>query len=155
MKTTTTISEITKADLVDLFSTAVYGSPYLKVEYDESVEWNEDDCHEDIIANILLHGGSVRVCDYYAEGVAYGDLANNVYDDKSVAYTLTLEDIRKGLESAINGTFRNEGTPEYQQMVLDFARKSFNAFWYDEREWDAVTADYLMQIILFGEVIYG
>lgn len=61
MKTQTTITDITKEDLVNLFSTAIYGSNYLSVEFDESVEHDEQDCYEDIIANILLNGGAVKV----------------------------------------------------------------------------------------------
>jgi hypothetical protein len=37
----------------------------------------------------------------------------------------------------------------------EFARRSFNAFAFDDTEWDLTTADCLMQIILFNEIVYG
>ena len=157
MKTKTTIEDLTQEDLVNLFSTAFYGSTYLSVEYEEAIEYDEDDCHEDIIAKILLNGGSVRVTDAYADGVHYGNLKYEYNEDYDATYTVTLEDIKRGLERAANGTFntRKDVSRDFAERNMIFAKRSFNAFAYDESEWDAITADCLMQIILFDEIIYG
>jgi hypothetical protein len=61
------------------------------------------------------------------------------------------------LKRAANGTFNL--CPDVNDTFADgnkeFARRSFNAFDFDEREWDLTTADCLMQIILFDEIVYG
>ena len=157
MKTQTTITDLTKEDLVNLFSTALYGSNYLSVEYDESVEYNEQDCHEDIIANILLNGGAVSVTDSYADGCHYGKLRWEYNEDYDVTYHVRFIDIWQGLERAANGTFnlRPDVGATFAESNLECAKRSFNAFAFDEREWDYNTADCLMQIILFDEIVYG
>lgn len=157
MKTQVTIKELTKEDLVDLFSTAFYGSNYLSVEYEESIEYDEDDCHEDIIANILLNGGAVKVTDSYADGCHYGNLQYQFNEDYDATYTLRLEDIIKGLEKAANGTFnlRQDVGADFADRNVAFAKRSFEAMAWNINEWDAITADCLMQIILFDEIIYG
>lgn len=170
MNTQTTITDLTQEDLVNLFSTAFYGSNYLSADYEESVEYNEDDCYKEIMANILLHGGKIMVTDHYAEdGEVYGDLKCKVDEDENgsltTTYFVTLEDIVAGLTKAANGTFNtgvNENcfgtltmSKDYQDRNIEFAKRSFNAFAFDEREWDYNTADCLMQIILFDEIVYG
>lgn len=171
MKTEVKITDINKEDLVNLLSSALYGSSYLSADYEESVEHNEDDCYEDIMANILLHGGKIMVTDGYAEdGEVYGSLSCRVDEDKdegrlTTTYFVTLKDILSGLERAANGTF-NMGeyanhfgslslSPEWQDKNKAFAWRSFNAFAFDDAEWDLTTADCLMQIILFNEIVYG
>ena len=91
----------------------------------------------------------------------FGDLYHNLKyqynEDYDATYHVTLEDIKKGLEKAANGTFntRPDVSAEYSDRNIEFAKRSFNAFAFDEREWDCNTADCLMQIILFNEIIYG
>lgn len=165
MKTQTTITDLTHEDLVNLFSAAFYGSNYLSADYEESVEYDEDDCYEDIMANILLNGGKIMVTDSYADGCHYGTLKWQYNEDYDVTYDVRIEDIKRGLERAANGTFNagvNENSfgtltlsEDYQERNIEFAKRSFNAFAFDEREWDAITADCLMQIILFNEIVYG
>lgn len=163
MKTQVTITEITQEDLVDFLSTAFYGSNYLSADYDEDakIERDDDDCYEDIMAKILLSGGAIQVTDGYAEGAVYGDLSCRVEDDEdlNVTYNVTLQDIKDGLEAAANGTFNagenDEYTPDWRDRNIEFAKRSFNALTWNEREWDALTADCLMQIILFDQIVYG
>lgn len=162
MKTQTTITELTKEDLVNLLSTALYGSNYLSADYEESVEHDEDDCYEEIMAGILLNGGKILITDGYAEdGEVYGNLPCKVDEDEdgclTTTYHVTLDDITTGLTRAANGTFntRPDVSAEYVDSNIEFAKRSFNAFAFDEREWDYNTADCLMQIILFDEIIYG
>ena len=165
MKTEVKITEITQEDLVNLLSSALYGSSYLSADYEESVEHDEDDCYEDIMAKILLHGGKIMVTDGYAEdGEVYGSLSCRVDEDKdegrmTTTYFVTLKDILEGLEKAANGTFNvgenNEYSPDWVDRNKAFAWRSFNAFAFDDTEWDLTTADCLMQIILFNEIVYG
>ena len=156
-KTKTTITEITHDDLVNLFSTALYGSSYLGADYEESVEHNEKDCFEDILANILLHDGSIMITDYYAEGCVYGSLPHGIDEDENVTYLVTYDDIKRGLERAADGTFTitTKLGEDYVKGEKESARVSFNSFANEELDFDLVRADILMQIILFDEIIYG
>lgn len=163
MKTKITITELSHNDLVDLFSTALYGSSYLSADYTiedrKSVDISDDDCYEDIIAKILLSGKNIEVTDNYAEGCSYGSLPYRFQDkdddDSSVIYRVTLEDIIRGLEKASDGTF-NAGNDEWTERTKKSARVSFDSFMDEDRgDFDLVRADILMQIILFDEIIYG
>ena len=163
MKTKTTITELTHDDLVDLFSTALYGSSYLSADYTiedrKSVYVPDYACYEDIIAKILLSGKSVEVTDDYAEGCTYGSLPYKFQDkdddDSSVIYFVNLESIKRGLERAADGTF-NAGNDEWTERTKRSARVSFDSFMDEDRcDFDLVRADILMQIILFDEIIYG
>lgn len=158
MKTKTTITELSHDDLVDLFSTALTGSSYLVAEYEgpsECDENGEDDCFEDILANILLHGGSIKVTDYHAEGEVYDSLPHEIDEDENVTYFVTYDDIKRGLERAVDGTF-NAGNDKWTGQTKRSARVSFDSFMdEDSCEFDLVRADILMQIILFDEIIYG
>lgn len=158
MKTKTTITELTHDDLVNLFSTALYGSSYLSADYEESIEYDEKDCFEDILANILLHDGSIKVTDYYADGCVYGSLPHEYVDNDDegeVVYVLTLDDIKRGLQHALDGTFKlNRGYEIHERRM---ARKAFESFVDEESnyDFDLSYADTLLQIILFDEIIYG
>ena len=156
MKTKTTITELTHDDLVNLFSTALYGSTYLEADYEESAEHGEKDCFEDILANILLHGGCIKVNDYYSEGDVYGELPHELDEDNEcTTYYVTYDDIKRGLERAADGTF-NAGNDEWTEQTKRSARASFDSFMdKDACDFDLVRADILMQIILFDEIIYG
>lgn len=155
MKTKTTITELTHDDLVDLFSTALSGSSYLSADYEESIEHDEKDCFEDILANILLHEGSIKVTDYYAEGEFYGSLPHEIDEDENVTYFVTYDDIKRGLERASDGTF-NAGNDKWTEQTKRSARVSFDSFMDEDTcDFDLVSADILMQIILFDEIIYG
>ena len=157
MKTETKITELNVEDLVDLFSTAFYGSSYLSADYDECEGCDVGDCYEEIMARILLDGGEIRITDGYADGCHYGNLRYEFNEDYDATYTLRYIDILNGLERAANGTFntRKDVGDDFTDRNVEFAKRSFNAFDWNEREWDAITADCLMQIILFDEIIYG
>lgn len=165
MKTQTTITDLTTEDLVNLFSTAFYGSSYLSADYDEDKYDDVGDCYEEVMARILLDGGAIKVTDSYADGCHYGKLRWEFNEDYDAIYHVRFIDILQGLERAANGTFNtgiNENcfgtltmSKDYQDRNIEFAKRSFNAFAFDERDWDMVTADCLMQIILFDEIIYG
>ena len=157
MKTQITITEITHDDLVNLFSTALYGSSYLDAEYPNICKFEHDDCFEDRLAKTLLNGNSIDIRDTYAEGCVYGNLPHELEKDDNVEegyevvrYKVTLEDIKRGLENAANATFKINFDGEER-----FAKESFNIFATESLEFDLTTADCLMQIIVFNELIYG
>ena len=155
MKTQTTISEITHDDLVNLFSTATYGSNYLGAGYSFSPDLEECETLEDAIAKSLLTGRKVRVTDFQAEGCVFGSLPHEIdEDDESVTYTVTFEDIKDGLSKAADGTF-NSQSEDFVEDERRFAKKAFDSFATEACDFDLTYADCLMQIILFNEIIYG
>ena len=159
VKNNVEILDITHSDLVNLFSTALYGSSYLSVEYNKEfynslpASKKEGDCLEDAIADVLLNGGEVYLYDGYAEGEVYSDsgkvIKEEYGDDEYVQYTITLADVIEGLQKAASGTYKANDDNE-------FAKQSFDRFAEDEcMDFDIVNADALMQIIMFNEIIYG
>ena len=154
MKTQVIISEITHDDLVNLFSTALYGSSYLSASYDECVDEDDDDCYEDVLAKSLLSGGKIQITDHYAEGCPYGSLPCLIDEDDDCVYDVTLDSVKTGLAKAANGTF-NSQSKDFIEVERKFARKAFDSFLSEACDFDLTYADCLMQIILFDEIIYG
>ena len=158
VETKIAITDITQDDLVNLFSTALYGSYYLGADYPNICKFDHDDCYEDRLAKTLLNGMPIEVRDGYAEGCVYGNLPHELEKDEdveegyeAVRYKVTLEDVRNGLEKAGSGTFKINFDGEEE-----FALKAFNAFADEDAcDFDLIYADCLMQIIVFGELIYG
>ena len=159
LKNNVEIIDITHEDLVNLFSTALYGSSYLSAEYDKDFynsipkDKKEGDCFEDHIADVLLNGGEIYIYDAYSEGEVYsdnGELIKEEYSDEEYAqYTLTLTDIIEGLQRAANGTYKTNDDDK-------FIRQCFNEFAdLDCCDLDLTDAEALMQIITFNELIYG
>ena len=160
MKIKTTIESITHDDLVELFSTALYGSDIFGVDYDAEVynhcpDKKGNDCLEDKIARILLNGGSITISDLYAddENDFYGELRHE-YDSsyRSMDYTVTIQDIENGLAKCASGDFEaNEGCDNEHHYIA----KCFNDLVACEGDLDLFEAQNLLQIILFGKLIYG
>lgn len=150
MKLKTKITDITHEDLVNLLSTAGYGSYWLGLDYDTEDFMQIEDhdkygCIEDKMAAILLSGKSVTLYDMYAEDETdfYGKLPHAWDKDNSTMdYDVTLNDIKKGIEKALN----NGGwDAECAMHLVD----------EDSCEFDQSEAENLAQIIMFGETIYG
>lgn len=154
MKTYTKVEDITHEDLVNLFATATYGSSYLGAGYSYTPDFEDCETIEDAIAQSLLKGRKIRVTDYYAEGSSYGNLEKETDDEENVTYYVALDDVKSGLENAINGTF-NSRMREFRDGELRLARESFVSFMNKSTDFDLTYADCLMQIILFNEIIYG
>ena len=76
MKLISAISEITHDDLVELFSTALYGCEIFVVDWpnDHPEIFKEGDCIEDKLARCLLNGQHIIIGDRYSEEEFYGDL---------------------------------------------------------------------------------
>lgn len=145
MKLISAISKITHDDLVELFSTALYGCEIFVVDWpnDHPEIFKEGDCIEDKLARCLLNDQHIIIGDRYSDEVFYGDLPHR-WDDENwcMDYTVKLADIEKGLNKALN----YGGWP--QKYVYNLC----NA---DEGDFDYPQALCLLQFILFGEEIYG
>lgn len=145
MKTSINVTSLAHSDIVDIFSTGLTGCDYLSVDNDdqfyadyEKCLKNPEDCFEDKIAKILNNGGSIKIIDMYAEGEIYserGKLIDEDDDESDVVYTITIEDVLKGCSTI-------EGYKYATTLLVD-------------EDGDYYTANNLLQIILFGEVIYG
>ena len=154
MKTKTIITELTQEDLVNLLCTATYGSNWLDCYANdrEGVDITEEDCREDVWAKCLLAGKRITFVDYYAEGEHYGELPYTFgKEDEECEYSVSLRDVINGLQKCIDGTFRD--AEKFSER--GFIQRCFNDFAHDGDNWDYFEADALMQIILFGELIYG
>lgn len=153
MKTKTTITEITHDDLVNLLCSATYGSEWLcikrpKGSYRGTELEEEGDCIEDTWAKILLANKTVYVYDYFANDAEerYGKLPCT-YKNDAMRYEMTLEDIKKGLQKCFDGTFKANDEVEKEYM-----RKCAMRFLYEDI--DLTDAENIIQIIIFGELIY-
>lgn len=149
MKTKTIIEELNHDDLVNLFSTALYGSwtfcaSYDSAEYHALPNADGNDCYEDKLAKLLLAGKSIEIGDRYAEDESdhYGKLQHKWDDDEEVmVYNITLKDIIKGLQIA---TDKGGWTAKCVRHFAD-----------EDGLFDLLEAEALLQVVIFGEVIYG
>lgn len=147
MKTKTTITDLTHEDIVDLLRTATYGSSWLEIWAPdrEGLDIEDLDCREDVWAKALLAGKKIECIDHYADGEVYGDLG--VIDEDEVGiYRIDLSRVIDGLEMAFDGAFPDGAG------VKDWARECARHFLTGEL--DKPEAACLMQIIMFGDVIY-
>lgn len=150
MKTKTTIIEINHEDLVNFFSTALYGScmfdaRYDSIEYHELKDANDNDCFEDKLARLLLAGKTIEIVDRYAEDFEeyYGELPHAWNeDDFEMRYTVSLEDIKHGIEACLDG----------DDYISGCARDLIND---DSYNLDLTEAENLLQMCVYGEMIYG
>lgn len=158
------IESMNHEDLVDFLSTALTGSTIFGVDYDS--DWydnlpdakKEGDCIEDALADILLNGGKIKIIDLYADGEKYGNLSfsyvdRNTFEDVipldgyedgyPIAYDVTLEDVIEGIECACNSD---------QEYIRDAANDLID----DEgMQFDLADGEVVLQMVVFGEVIYG
>ena len=146
MKTKTKITEIEQGDLVDLFSTATYGNNWLSIVYDRTLYRtkykNDDDCLEDIWARMLLGGETIYAVDHYAEDETEKYSRSAVWEDDVMKYPLTLKKVKDGLQKALDSD---------SEWVRDSVTNLINS----STDFDLTQADALMQMIMFGEVVYG
>lgn len=150
MRTKTIIPEVTHDDLVNLFSGATYGSDWLSIGIPVGASdglLTEDDCKEDAWAKVILAGKKLFFFDYYAEDKNdfNGDLphrwSKNGDGDGRMRYDFTLEDIEKGIAKCLdNGGWEAE-------CANDLINNPENLDLYE--------AEAIMQVIVFGEVVYG
>ena len=161
MVTKTMITDINHEDLIDFFSTALYGSSFFGVEYntkdyEKCSDKHSGDCMEDKLARILLNGGSIVIYDCEAEDEEdyYGELPHCWDSDNyTMDYTITLEDLKKGFQKCLDGTFNvNKGCDE----EIPYMKKCMNDLInHEEGNLDLPEAENILQICIFGELIYG
>ena len=155
MKTKTTITELSHEDLVNLLSTATFGSSWLSCSISQAtrdaIKDLPGDCREGIWANALLNGFPVYLTDHQADGFYYGGHDHGITDeDGSVTYRITLEDVIAGLQLALDGDFAPNDEEEVElaaRCVLHLRDESF--------DFDATDAEILAQIIMFNSIIYA
>ena len=149
MKTLVEPKDLTREVLVDFLSTATFGNGYIYIECEsDGLEINDGYCREDVWATALLSLKKIWITDLLAEGEKYADSA--YFEDDDAVYPVTIEDIRIGLERAINGDFEANSDGEKKWM-----RETAFSILQDDGQADASDAYGLIQLIMFGKVIYG
>lgn len=154
MKTEILILDINHEDLVELLSTALYGSHFLGCDYQvgdnmETVKFEEEDtCFEDRAARCLLQGKYIEFLDRYAEREDEDEPCGNLphyWDEREncMAYKVYLQNITDTLSEM----FEN-GDEWAKECVINFTR-------YEEGDFDQPQAECIIQYILWGEEIYG
>lgn len=153
MKTKTTITEISHEDLVNLLSTATFGSGWLSCCISkatrEKLKDLPGDSREDVWAHALLNGFPIYLRDHQAEGETYGD-RGSACEDGTAVYRITLQDVIAGLQSALDGDFDATDEDEVElaaRCVLHLRDECF--------DFDATDAEILAQIIMFDTIIYA
>ena len=146
MKTKIQVIELTHEEIVNIFSTASYDNYLLELSYADSMDdlarevkkkWNETHgdtmCYEDKLAAILENGGTIVAVDKgeYEYGSYEGEEPNK---DKGI-HPLTL----KKLLDACSTT---EGYKYAKTLLVDEDGDFYDA-------WN------IIQIAMFGEVVYG
>lgn len=135
------IDNIDKELLVDLLTTATFGSDWLeiktlKAERELDTQFDSDyldnRCLEEKWADRLLNGGHIICIDWNDY-----ETDDNGNDIDGVRYELTLEDFKNGLIKA-----------KEKDAIRDWAD------FVEEKE-DYYTCNNLVQVVIFGEVIYG
>lgn len=142
------IKELTHEYLVNFLSTVFYGSTtFVPVRYDEYKpleNLGEGDCYEDKMANVLLNGGRIGAIDLEYDDELYvneGVLAV-VNEDGDAEYRFDLNAVKKGLKKALESDDYSLRLAVFNMLV-------------DDGSFDAADAELLIQMIIFGEVIYG
>lgn len=132
------IDNISKETLVDLFSTATYGSNWLEIvtlvsekhlDSGFTEEYLENRCCEERWADRLLNGGHIVCEDWYA--------AEDDDEGKPAKYKIDLNTLKERLKLARD----KEAVRDWCDFVL-------------EKD-DYYTCNTLMQVVMFGEIVYG
>jgi hypothetical protein len=139
MKTEIKVLSFTHEELVNLLSTALYGSSWFYAEYDRTIyntlEETNGDCFEDKLADMLLAGHTISIVDTTAEGEKYSDKCVRFdEEDESAVYEVKLEDF---LQTA--------STEDGFRLVTEVL----------SGDGDYWTADAFLQRVVFGEEVYG
>lgn len=168
MEATFTVNKLTHDELVNLFSTATYGNDYaIMVKPSKEFEGLKLDAQsiEDFWVSILEQGGSLWVYDLYDESTSkedveyygkqginwvetdYKRVINKVVDIlgrvhvigkfSAPAYKITMKTLIAGI---------NANTKESSRLVQEL---------FIDEDYDLYTAYNLMQVAVFGEIIYG
>lgn len=152
MKTKVVVTDITHEDLVDLFSTALYGSSWLGCEWcidnnAKEVKFKESDtCFEDKVARCLLDGKKVELLDRYSEDEDdhYNSAIEHYWDEDAecMCYKISLSDI----ENCLSRILSSQGWPAKYVMAL--VNK-------DDGDFDQIGAESIIQHLLWKQETYG
>lgn len=132
------IDNISKETLVDLFSTATYGSNWLEIvtlvsekhlDSGFTEEYLENRCCEEKWADRLLNGGHIVCKDWYE--------ADDDDEGKPTKYKIGLNTLKERLKLARD----KEAVRDWCDFVLG------NDDYY--------TCNNLMQVVMFGEIVCG
>lgn len=137
MKTKITVTEFEHEDLVDLLSTALYGSTWFEADYDSniynSLENKEGDCFEDKLADMLLAGHKITIFDHEAEGESYSKKCVG-FDGESAIYEVDMKD------------FLKTASTKRGFKLVEEVLSGDGDYW---------TGDAFLQRVVFGDEIYG
>lgn len=143
--------KFTTEELVDLFSTSTYGNSAMGADYHNGdTTEHVGECWEDVLAYILEHGGTIDLIDAYAEGDAQGKYEDTAFqgeDDPTywMRYPITLKDMETRLAD-----FMDSGNEDVR-----YVRKLYYMLKDEDCSFDMICAWNLMQVVMFGEIIYG
>jgi hypothetical protein len=149
---------LTIPSLVDGFGFYNDCGVYYKLRCDVDPKDNDADRR----AKVLLCGGRLRFID--GVGEVSGDIWRNkgleyarkngipyrVLKDGRSVYTLTLEDIIRGIERAADGSFAGGSDPAVAQK----AYRAYKDFMGSKYGGDAANMFYLLQVAIFDDIIY-
>lgn len=124
------LENITHENLVDLLCTATYDSDWLGIKTLKSERFMDEEVEQSVRDGWCLE-------DQWAHRLLKGGHIVCLDYEDEVRYELTLDDIKKGLEKARDG-----------EAVRDWAD-------FCEENDDYFTCNNLVQVCMFGEVIYG
>ena len=132
------VTELNHEDLVDLLSTALYGNDTFAATYDRSIyeklENTTGDCFEDKMADMLLAGHEITIVDLWAEGYIHAKKKFVRFDGENAVYKVGIKDFLKAAS-----------TPRGYELVKDILDGSG----------DAITGYVFIQLVVFGEEVYG
>jgi hypothetical protein len=139
MKTTIKVTEFEHEELVDLLSTALYGSTWFEADYDseiyDTIKAKNGDCFEDKLADMLLAGHKITIIDHEADGESYSKKFVRFEGEyESAVYEVDLKDFLK-----------TASTKRGYQLVEEVL----------SGDGDYWTGDAFLQRVVFGEEIYG
>lgn len=152
---TVQVTSLSYDDLVNLFNTACYGNGAVKISVPHFYRALMDgaDCIEGLWANVLLSGGHIEVYDmhdqsntreeselnrYGLQGTNWVSTSFRTYGHTDISVTA----YRISLETLLKGMSNNKALPYIEKLL-------------EKEEGDMFTAWNLLQIAIFGEIIYG
>ena len=127
---TRNLNSIDHEMLVDLLCTATYGCDWLEIKTLKSERFMDEEVEQSV------RDGWCREDRWANRLLKGGHIVCIDYEEES-RYELTLDDIKRGLEKARDG----EAVRDYADFVNE--------------EDDYFTCNNLMQVCIYGEVIYG
>lgn len=131
------VTSFTHDELVNLLSTALYGSSWFEADYDSeiynSLTEKNGYCFEDKLADMLLAGHKITIIDHEAEGESYSKKCVR-FDGDAAVYEVNLKDFLR--------TASTQAGYKLVEEVLD-------------GDGDYYTGDAFLQRVVFGEEVYG